>query len=189
MSDQADRDDINHPLITLTGLLIEAESSLFARASATIRATGIATDAFEVLLRLSRSPHGRLRMSELSRQLTITSGGASRMVERLERDGLVRRVPSTSDRRVVYAEVTDTGRAELARAIGPHLDDLRDIFTVRLRPEHVADLERGLRALRDALLEDQRPGEEADDDRADEANENAAGEPSAPDTEPAAGEK
>lgn len=152
MSDQADHDDINHPLITLAGLLIEAESSMFARISETIRSAGIAMAAFEVLLRLSRSPHGRLRMSELSRQLTVTTGGASRMIERLERDGLVHRVPSTSDRRVVYAEVTEKGRSELDRVIGPHLDDLRDIFTVRLQPERVSDLERGLRALRDALL-------------------------------------
>lgn len=177
MSDEADRDDINHPLITLTGLLIEAESTLFARISATIRAAGIAADAFEVLLRLSRSPQGRLRMSELSRQLAITTGGASRMIERLERDGLVRRVPSTSDRRVVYTEVTDTGRTELARVIGPHLDDLRDIFTVRLRPDHVADLERGLRALRDALREDAGDGDEP------------TGVSSASDAEPAPGEQ
>jgi len=177
VSDEPDRDDINHPLITLTGLLIEAESALLARIGATLRSAGIATDAFEVLLRLSRSPHGRLRMSELSRQLTITTGGASRMIERLERDGLVRRVPSTSDRRVVYAEVTDIGRTEMARVIGPHLDDLRDIFTVRLRSEHVADLERGLRALRDALLEDPGVGDEP------------AGEASAADAEPAAGEQ
>jgi len=178
VSDDADHDDINHPLITLAGLLIEAESALFSRVTATIRSVGIATDAFEVLLRLSRSPNGRLRMSELSRQLTITTGGASRMVERLERDGLVRRVPSTDDRRVVYTELTDTGRTELARAIGPHLDDLRDIFTVRLRPEHVADLERGLRALRDALLDDSVADDEA-----------TTGEPSATDAAPTAGEE
>lgn len=146
------QDVINHELITLTGLLIEAESALLERINATLRQVGIGTDAFEVLLRLSRSPEGRLRMSELSRRLTITTGGATRMMERLERDGLVRRVPSTSDRRVVYAQVTEAGRAELDRAIGPHLDDLIEIFTVRLRPENVADLERGLRALRDALI-------------------------------------
>lgn len=175
VTDQPHGDDINHPLITLTGLLIEAESLLFARATATLRSAGIAGDAFEVLLRLSRSPHGRLRMSELSRQLTITTGGASRMMERLERDGLVRRVPSTADRRVVYAEVTDTGRAELERVIGPHLDDLRDIFTVRLRPDHVADLERGLRALRDALVEDRPIDEAADcDEDSEEDRDNEA---------------
>jgi MarR family transcriptional regulator, 2-MHQ and catechol-resistance regulon repressor len=146
--------DINNELITLTGLLIEAEWALMKRISATLRSLGMAIDAFEVLLRLSRSPRGRLRMSELSKQLTITTGGATRMMDRLERDGLVRRVPSTSDRRVVYAEVTDTGRAELNRVIGPHLDDLIDVFTVRLSPEKVGDLERGLRALRDALIVD-----------------------------------
>lgn len=146
--------DINHELITLTGLLIEAESALIKRINATLRAERIGTDAFEVLLRLSRSPHGRLRMSELSRQLTITTGGATRMMERLERADLVRRVPSTTDRRVVYAEVTEPGRAELHRVIGPHLDELVEIFTVRLKPENVAALERGLRALRDALVDE-----------------------------------
>lgn len=164
MTDEVSHPDINHPLITLTGLLIEAESALFTRVSSTLRSVGIATDAFEVLLRLSRSPDGRLRMSELSRQLTITTGGATRMMERLERDELVRRVPSTADRRVVYAEVTETGRAELDRVIGPHLDDLLEIFTVRLRPEHVAELERGLRALRDVLSEDAASAEDGSDE-------------------------
>jgi DNA-binding MarR family transcriptional regulator len=145
--------DINHELITLTGLLLEAESALERRIAATLRdQVGIAPEAFEVLLRLSRSPQGRLRMSELSERLAITTGGTTRMMERLERDGLVRRTPSTSDRRVVYAEVTETGRAELERAIGPHLADLTDIFTHRLSAADVADLERGLRALRDALI-------------------------------------
>jgi DNA-binding MarR family transcriptional regulator len=146
--------DINHPLITLTGLLIEAESALLARINTTLRSAGIATDAFEVLLRLSRSPGGRLRMSALSRQLTITTGGATRMMERLERDGLVRRVPGTDDRRVVFAEVTETGRLELQRVIGVHVRDLIDVFTVRLEPDEVAALERGLRALRDSLTAD-----------------------------------
>jgi DNA-binding MarR family transcriptional regulator len=144
--------DINHELITLTGLLLEAESALEKRITATLRdRVGIAPEAFEVLLRLTRSPRGRLRMSELSERLAITTGGTTRMMERLERDGLVRRTPSTQDRRVVYAEVTDVGRAELERAIGPHLEDLIDIFTRRLSAADVADLERGLRALRDAL--------------------------------------
>jgi len=145
--------DIDHELITLAGLMIEAGAAFQRRLASTMRnQVGIAPEAFEALLRLSRSPQGRLRMSELSRRMSITNGGTTRMMERLERDGLVRRTPSTTDRRVVYAEVTDRGRAELERALGPHLDDLREIFDERLTPADVADLERGLRALRDALI-------------------------------------
>ena len=145
--------DLDHELITLAGLLFEAEAAFERRVSATLRRdVGIAPEAFEALLRLSRSPQGRLRMSELSRRMSITNGGTTRLMERLERDDLVQRMPSTSDRRVVYAVVTDKGRAELDRGIGPHLDDLVDIFTQRLSPADVADLERGLRAFRDALI-------------------------------------
>lgn len=145
--------DLDHELITLAGLLIEAGAAFERRLAATLRGrVGIAPEAFEALLRLSRSPQGRLRMSELSRRMSITNGGTTRLMERLERDELVRRTPSTTDRRVVYAVVTDKGRAELDRAIGPHLDDLTDIFSNRLSPADVADLERGLRALRDALI-------------------------------------
>ena len=147
--------NLDHELITLAGLLFEAASAVRRRVSATLHDdVGIAPEAFEVLLRLSRSPGGRLRMTELSRYLDITTGGTTRMMERLELSELVRRTPGTTDRRVVYAEVTDKGRAELERALEPHLDDLHDIFTARLSPADQADLERGLRALRDALLGD-----------------------------------
>ncbi|SDR91118.1 MarR family winged helix-turn-helix transcriptional regulator [Microlunatus soli] len=146
--------ELDNDLITLAGLLFEAESALEQRVAATLRArVGIAPEAFEALLRLSRSPQGRLRMSELSRRMSITNGGTTRLMERLERDDLVQRTPSTTDRRVVYAVVTDKGRSELDRAIGPHLEDLVEIFTQRLSPADVADLERGLRALRDALID------------------------------------
>jgi DNA-binding MarR family transcriptional regulator len=145
--------NIDHQLITLAGLMIEASAAFERRLSETLRTeVGIAAEAFEALLRLSRSPQGRLRMSELSRRMSITNGGTTRLMERLERDDLVQRVPSTTDRRVVYAVVTDKGRAELDRAVGPHLADLSEIFTERLSPADVADLERGLRALRDALI-------------------------------------
>ena len=145
--------EINHELITLAGLLFEAGRAVRRQVSTTLRdQVGIAPEAFEVLLRLARTPQGRLRMRELSQHLDITTGGTTRMMERLEREDLVRRTPSTSDRRVVYAEVTDKGRAELNRAIGPHLNDLYEIFTGRLSPSELAELELGLRALRDAML-------------------------------------
>ena len=161
MSDQrdpalgTDPADIDHELVTLAGLVLETGTALERHLATTLRErSGIGAAAFEVLLRLARTPAGRLRMSELSRRLDITTGGTTRMMTRLERDGLVRRRPSQSDRRVVYAEITDQGRAELDRAIGPHLEDLIEIFTQRMDRSDLGGLEQGLRALRSALFSD-----------------------------------
>ena len=49
---------------------------------------------------------GRLRMADLADTLVVTRGGATKIVDRLVDAGLLRRVPSQEDRRVVFAEVT-----------------------------------------------------------------------------------
>lgn len=64
---------------------------------------------------------GRLRMAELASTLVVTRGGVTKIVDRLTEEGLVERVPSTSDRRVIYAQVTDRAKA-LVREHQPSFD-------------------------------------------------------------------
>ena len=64
---------------------------------------------------------GRLRMAELASTLVVTRGGVTKIVDRLTDEGLVERVPSTSDRRVVYAQVTDDAKA-VVRKYQPQFD-------------------------------------------------------------------
>ncbi|WP_439521869.1 MarR family winged helix-turn-helix transcriptional regulator [Marivita sp.] len=73
---------------------------------------------FDVMAALFRS-ETPMKMSELSRMLLVSNGNATTVVDRLESEGLVRRLASETDRRVVMVTLTDAGRTqfkELARA-------------------------------------------------------------------------
>lgn len=73
---------------------------------------------FDVMATLFRAVEP-MKMSDLSRMLLVSNGNATAVVDRLKSDGLVNRVPSETDRRVVMVSLTDAGRAQfetLARA-------------------------------------------------------------------------
>lgn len=117
------------PLVSTFGRLLEATHGLSRSLGAQIESTsGLDLTWFEVLLRLSRSEGGALPMGELSRQIALTSGGVTRLVDRMSAAGLVERKPCATDRRVQYAVVTDAGRAALAPALAHHEQALRTVF-------------------------------------------------------------
>ena len=88
-------DVFDDPRITAMGLLAETYLGLMSRLSCQVAEHGLSSIEFEVLLRLGRSPQGQLRMTDLSAQTSLTASGVTRVVDRLERDGLRRthRVP------------------------------------------------------------------------------------------------
>ncbi|MFN8148589.1 MAG: MarR family transcriptional regulator [Candidatus Nanopelagicales bacterium] len=117
------------PRVTTFGRLLEACHGLEVRLGAQLEgAAGIPLGTFEVLLRLSRSPEGALTMGELSRQLALTTGGITRLVDRLADAGLVERRPSPTDRRVQYAVITRAGETTLRSALAHHTDALVAVF-------------------------------------------------------------
>jgi DNA-binding MarR family transcriptional regulator len=88
--------------------------------------------SYEVLLFLADSPQGRMRMSELAEGVLLSRSGLTRLVDRMERDGLLRRERCEEDQRGWFAEITDEGRALFARARKTHLDGVRERFLNRL---------------------------------------------------------
>ena len=70
---------------------------------------------YDVLVELAGAPGGRLRMHELARAVVLSRSGLTRLVDRLERAGLLRREPDPADRRGSYAAITDDGRSMLRR--------------------------------------------------------------------------
>jgi MarR family 2-MHQ and catechol resistance regulon transcriptional repressor len=132
-------------LITTFGRLVEVQARLERRLGADLEARcGLPHAWFEVLVRLSRSEHGRLTMSTLAEQVTLTTGGVTRLVDRMEAAGYVARLACTTDRRVAYAVITDSGRAKLDDAAVVHAGNLRTVF------EGFSDRDR---ATLDALLD------------------------------------
>jgi DNA-binding MarR family transcriptional regulator len=91
--------------------------------------------SYEVLLFLADSPEGRLRMSELADGVLLSRSGLTRLVDRMERDGLLRRERCEEDQRGWFAEITHDGRDLFARARKTHLDGVRRRFLSHLSRE------------------------------------------------------
>ncbi len=120
---------LDDPVLATFGRLLEAAHRLERRLGADLEdRAGMGLTWFEVLLRLSRSPRGRLTMGELSGQLVLTSGGVTRLIDRMVAEGDVERSRSDDDRRVQYARLTPSGRTALRAAARVHAEGLHDAF-------------------------------------------------------------
>lgn len=82
---------------------------------------------FDVLAALWRRREG-VTMSELSRMLLVSNGNATTVVDRLEKDGLVRRTPSETDRRTVYVGLTPEGLAQFEGLAADHEAEVNRLF-------------------------------------------------------------
>jgi DNA-binding MarR family transcriptional regulator len=145
------------PRITAIGLFGEAYVGLMARLQCQIAQHDLSPIEFEILLRLSRSPDGQLRMTDLSAQTSLTASGVTRVIDRLEKASLVQRTACPTDRRSLYAVITRSGRERIAGVLPGHLDLINEWFTGRLEPAQLEALLSGLRVVRDAV----RPGAES----------------------------
>jgi DNA-binding MarR family transcriptional regulator len=118
-------DPWDDPRITAFGMLLEAHAAVISQVNRDLEAsTGIPVSWFEVLLRLARSERHELRMAELARQVGLSTSGLTRLVDRIEEAGYVRREACPTDRRGANAVLTDEGDALLRKAVPPHLDSL-----------------------------------------------------------------
>jgi MarR family transcriptional regulator, 2-MHQ and catechol-resistance regulon repressor len=105
---------IDDPLISTFGRLVEASNQLERRLGRDLEAQcGLPHVWFEVLIRLVRSTGGQLTMGELAEQVALTTGGITRLIDRMQAAGFVRRQPGQTDRRVSHTAITDSGRAKL----------------------------------------------------------------------------
>jgi DNA-binding MarR family transcriptional regulator len=96
------------------------------------RKHGLSLSTYSILATLIKSPERRLRMSELADDVLISRPGMTRLIERLERDGLVERSGSETDSRQVYAQITDRGLGRLGDANKTHFQGVRTRFLDRL---------------------------------------------------------
>jgi len=96
-------------------------------------------------LRVAGPPH-RLSPTRLGRGLMLSSAGVTSRIDRLERRGLVRRLPDPDDRRGVIVELTDEGEKLVDQAVTAMAESDRQLLA-RLDPDEVAQLEALLRKL------------------------------------------
>lgn len=120
--------------------LVRTEQALLQKVERDLEAAGLPPlEWYDVLLELERAEGGRLRHRELHPRLLVAKYNLSRLIDRLEDKGLVRREPVEGDARGAYIAITDEGRAlrgrmwpAYAAAIDRHFADRLDASDIAL---------------------------------------------------------
>jgi DNA-binding MarR family transcriptional regulator len=146
------------PRITAMGLLVEVYTGLMDRLSPQIAEHGLSTVDFNVLVRLSRSVEQRLRMSDLAAQTSLSTSGVTRVVDRLEKEGLVVRENCPTDRRALFAVLTHDGADRIGGILPGHLELLQTWLIDPLTDSQREGLLDGLRIVRDTANPGARAG-------------------------------
>lgn len=121
--------------------LLRAHACLAKRLDAELeQAHHLPMSSYEVLHHLEESTAGRMRMCDLAEQAQLSRSGLTRMVDRLERDGLLERCSCEHDARGSYACLTDGGRERLQEARVTHLSVVREHFFSRFSEQELGVL-------------------------------------------------
>jgi DNA-binding MarR family transcriptional regulator len=107
------------------------------------QAAGISQRWYDVLVHLEESPEG-IPMNELAERILYSKSGFTRVVDRMEEAGLVRRLRPEHDRRTIPIVLTDTGSETLERARRHHRDGIQRHFSQYLTHADIKALTRAL---------------------------------------------
>ena len=105
---------------------------------------GLPLSWYDVLVQLSEAPARSLRMLELADAVMLSKSGLSRLVDRMQEAGLVRRESCQGDARGVMAVLTDAGWQRLEEAVPTHVRGVRRCFVDHLEPDETPVLARSL---------------------------------------------
>jgi DNA-binding MarR family transcriptional regulator len=113
--------------------------------------TGLSLEQFDVLVHLAWAPSGTLPLHQLTASMvvadTLSRSGITRLLDRMERDGLITRTVSTTDRRRFDVSLTPHGRRRFEQAWPAHADGIGRYFAQPLTPRDIGDLTRILDSL------------------------------------------
>lgn len=119
--------------VTLFALLLDTNARLSRSFAVRLEENcAIPLAWFEVLLQLRRAPEGRLKMTQVAEAIVHSTGGTTRLIDRLEHAGLVKRQLCPSDRRAVHVAITSRGDAQLDEALRVHMAYLEEHVSSRL---------------------------------------------------------
>jgi DNA-binding MarR family transcriptional regulator len=117
-----ERPEIDHAPIGVVGRISRLAGEIEARLEAVYREHGLEPGWHDVLATLRRTgPPYQLRPSDFTGSLMLTSSGATKRLDRLERAGLVERTPDPDDRRGVIITLTEAGHELIDRVTEAHM--------------------------------------------------------------------
>lgn len=108
---------------------------------------GLPIERYEILLMLYEAGGDGMRPSEIAQRRRLSRSGATRLIDRLERDGLVDRRACGDDRRGSVVSLTQTGRKTFTAAGRLHIDGIERHVGARLTPAEMIEVQRILSKL------------------------------------------
>jgi DNA-binding MarR family transcriptional regulator len=105
---------------------------------------------YDVLIELHEAPERRLRLSELADAVVLSRSGITRLVDRLETAGLLRREPHPIDGRGAYAVLTADGLEALRAAWPVYASGIQEHFAKHLTRRQTSEITAGLQRVIDA---------------------------------------
>lgn len=117
--------------------------------------TEVSLDWYGILLMLSQVDGGAMRPSDLADQIGLSRSGTTRLVDRLERDGLVERRSCGTDRRGTFVGLTPEGERQFRQAGRVHLRGIDEHVGSHLTTQELTDLRRILTKLSDGVGRDE----------------------------------
>jgi DNA-binding MarR family transcriptional regulator len=116
-----------------------------------LAAAGLSLEQFDVLVHLAWAPSGTLPLHQLTASMVVADAlsrsGITRLLDRMDRDGLITRTVSTTDRRRFDVSLTPAGRLRFDQAWPAHADGIGRYFVQPLAPRDVGELARILDSL------------------------------------------
>jgi DNA-binding MarR family transcriptional regulator len=121
--------------------VLNAHAALVGRVEEALAGAGLPPLAwYDVLWALRRAPGRRARMAELAEHLTLSRGGLTKLVDRLEDAGLLRREPAEHDGRGLYATLTERGEQMLRRMWPVYSGVLRETLARAVSADEAATI-------------------------------------------------
>jgi DNA-binding MarR family transcriptional regulator len=145
---------IPEPHLSAWRALLNAHSAVIARVEEALASAELPPLAwYDVLWAVRREPGKQVRMAELAEGLTLSRGGITKLVDRLESAGLLRRERAEDDGRGYYAVLTDDGERMLRRMWPVYARVLRETFVDALSQDEARAISAGLERAKVAAAE------------------------------------
>jgi DNA-binding MarR family transcriptional regulator len=102
-----------------------------------VQNAGTSLAEYDVMQHLRQAPQQRLKMRELADAVLVTTGGITKLLDRMTASGLVARQGDPDDRRVIYAVLTPAGYERLRKAAPIHLAGIQETFASLLHDDEI----------------------------------------------------
>ena len=119
---------------------LHAHAELWRELEKRLAPSGLNMNDYAVLVTLQSAGESGVRMTDLAKRTRMSSGGFTRLADRLQAQGLIERRRCDSDGRGSFAVITPAGADRLGSARVGHLDDVRELFLNHLSDEELRSM-------------------------------------------------